>query len=1086
MLRIVNGSTGPAALSFGSFEKEEVEEIQIVTGVASGSESVVDNTSPVMNTFVTASVATVRGDRLNELKKAEQLNRNHFMQVNAIPGRLNMRLGRDHFLGSLMDYSLEALYTCLRFLELPAEVKNNRNTKAEVLKTLFELDFTRHQGLGVLKNSFLHPLCFDAMKYLGDSLQPHQIVWLIENVPEALFENYQLLTSLNDYSFISLKVYEMHLMKYKTSMAIDYLTIPAFIKTAQIDVLMMFLSSFFEPSRHWNILIENKNLDELLNVKIVMENPRNYPFLVGVLPLEFTVNGSGIVANIRSNGLTSLLLGSLLSYVQETNDIIQGHMTEIAETWADLHKNSHLEPQVNNADINEKFNERVGGALNNLLYLRDQREDINELIKEFEADKIPAHSAIVKLCPDWLKSLKILVQTPFNLMMRGSFSARCSLDFMTEIDSEDVRNVVKLPRLSRVNTPEQSGFLVSANPMQVFNPLIWSSLWRSVFFEDGEEWRQDPEIANFSKKEDIERYLKSKYAAIYRDSDVGINDLIGAWTMLSKILPETYSKGPRLIRFISSISVLAPPKGFELPKEKLTERTEFIKFVVEALKKDVRLVDKFAIEMIKFSLNDSEEVSLAVDKILANSDVSESAGPQGYKMSIEELEELCKKVNSKLSSSTCALPPQLFFCFLKLLETSFATLGQVLSEQQIKAIGRSEEINKFLARHGRALTKSQVKGLLESEIGRQFLKSNQPMLRSLLDYSDFKPRDFEEFGISIDLIRLNSASATTSVKLLSLAKKGFSSVDDPLALVYSLGFSMWTDTSLFKSFALWELFNPIILAYDPVMTADGAFFYHITGIKHKLHGKVLLDLALVFVTKWLIAQDWYVFVYHVAISKGVEVFGVNMIKRLEEVYPKYLNEGELAGRKDLAEWLKTVDEGRCGKSDSGDITFELNYLSVAIDIVPLTPFREIANQNRSTVSELLAKPFSCSKHSPSLLENVKSLIKNRFKPVDQTIWTARLEILSQFSVETGKLMNEPGSAASTRHRLKTLSKFDAVIYKWALELEGVCVESIFRDATFDNLQLSSNSAGVIKRPVVEKVIETKKTETKKNKSKKKK
>lgn len=1078
-LRIVRGSAVGERVDivFGSFGEEEsavVNQVSVTNGRAIdqandhvtsisttsiSTKSISTTTTTTSAPFVNAVYAPVRGDRLNELKKVEQYHRNRFMGVNAIPGRLNLRLSRDHFLGSLTDYSLEALFICLRYLEIPAETKECELTKKRVLKTLFEMDYTAHQGLEGLKNSFLHPLCYDAMKLLGDALQPHQIAWLLANVPEALFENFELLTGLKDYSFIGLDVYERLMMSFKTSMAVDYLALPAFVKTAQVPVLMMLLASTFEPSRHWNILMENRSdFNDLIKDESVISNPRFYPFLVGVQPLEYIANASKITAKIRTNGLTSLLLASLLAYVQESNDLIQFHFTEIAQLWADLHKNAHLQGPT---PCYEEFNERSNGFLNNLLYLRDQREEINALIEEFEQGKIPAHPAIVKESPDWCKWLKVLVQTPFNLMVRGHFATRCSYDFLKMVGTihpDDEANVIKLPRLTYA---EVKGFNLSADPAFTFSPLLWSAMWRNVFFTDGEEWRTDAEIQNLTGA-DFEEYLKPRFEVIYRDSKAGLIDLMSAWMKLSPVLPETFSRGPRLLRFIAAIAVFAPPDGFDFPKEKMIERKVFAKKVVAALK-DVRLMDKNFTEYIKFALRDSEEVVSAIEGTKA---MTEEDGPIGYRTELPALEQLCEKINSMMNSTSTKLPPKRLFNYLKLIETSFATLGKVLSEEQIEFMGKSVEINKFLGRHGRALTRTQVKGLIESEVGRKFLKANQPMLRSLIDYSAFKMGNFEELGLYVDDIRINLAGASSTLKLVNLARKGFSSADDPLALVYSFGLTMWTDTNLFKSFALWELLNPLVLAYDLDMTADGAFIYHMTGLKHKLHSKVLLELALIFVVKWLIAQDWYAFIYHVAIGKGAETIGANMITRLKEIYPKYLSEGELPGRNDMRDWLQGVDEGRTieNSKDEG-VVFKLAGLSVAVDAAPLTPFREIVNQSDSNVSALLAKPFTQSAHSPTLLAFVQSVIQEHFKPNDKMIWASRLEILSQFSVETGKLRNDQDSAALTRFRLRTLPNFDALIYKWALELEGVCVESIFRDDGKTMLEIDS-SKGIVPKKII--------------------
>ena len=55
----------------------------------------------------------------------------------------------------------------------------------QYLKKLFDMDTTAHSGLNKVSKSLLHPICFDAMKFLGDSLQTYQSEWLIENAPKS-------------------------------------------------------------------------------------------------------------------------------------------------------------------------------------------------------------------------------------------------------------------------------------------------------------------------------------------------------------------------------------------------------------------------------------------------------------------------------------------------------------------------------------------------------------------------------------------------------------------------------------------------------------------------------------------------------------------------------------------------------------------------------------------------------------------------------------------------------------------------------------------------------------------------------------
>jgi len=420
-----------------------------------------------------------------------------------------------------------------------------------------------------------------------------------------------------------------------------------------------------------------------------------------------------------------------------------------------------------------------------------------------------------------------------------------------------------------------------------------------------------------------------------------------------------------------------------------------------------------------------------------------------YSVDFNDLEKLCSDFNGKMNNTTFKLAPNQLFSTLKGIENIFASLGKTLSDDQINTIASNREISKFLAYHGRGLSRSQISGLLKSELGKKFLKDHMPLSRNLLDYSEFTLKDFDEIGLRLEDIRLNTSTVSQQNKLLLLAKQGFSSVDDPVALVQLMGFNFWSDVNLLKNLSLWELLNPLILALDVEFTADCALIYHISGMKHKLHPNVLLNVATKFLVKWLISQDWYAFQYHVVRVKGIANFGLSYLGNLDKIYAKYVIEGENPARLNVIEYMQGINEAR-GSNDV-EAVCNMAQLSIFIDMIPLTPFREAINTSESPLATVLGSSFQAGeKHSKLLLDFVSKYIQKHFSGVESLIWQARLEILSQFAAdegESGRYYYANENRTFTRHRLNVLSKLDALIYKWALELEGVDVESIFRDTS---------------------------------------
>ena len=173
-----------------------------------------------------APVTEVHGNRLAELKNMESIILNRSNGLSTTPFNLNLRLMRGYCVGSAKDYSLEALHCCLQYLELPSTEKDSTEIKKAYLKSL--LDIVSQKG--PTNSSLLHPICTDAMKFLADALENHQINYLIKHFPPVIFENFEVLTGLKDYSFMTLAVYQNQMAYASASVfrSIDYLIICVF------------------------------------------------------------------------------------------------------------------------------------------------------------------------------------------------------------------------------------------------------------------------------------------------------------------------------------------------------------------------------------------------------------------------------------------------------------------------------------------------------------------------------------------------------------------------------------------------------------------------------------------------------------------------------------------------------------------------------------------------------------------------------------------------------------------------------------------------------------------------------------------
>ena len=1050
-------------IQFGSFGIDQNDEAEPVKSEA---EPVEED----KNSFMKAIFAPVSDDQLKTLNNVDKTQTNRFLQSNLIPARLSLRFGRDHNSGGIGNYCTRILFICGNYLELPSKMRDNEVTKKNFLNAMFNSK-NIPSILAKVSNSLLHPICYDAMKLLGDSLDLEQIDWLVNNVPHAISDNFELLISLKDYSFMNDKV-AMKLSESRIFPGIDFLSIPNFVKTAPASTFFRYARVYYEGNKHFNIVIKNREnlLEEIASVRNI---PHMYPLLVNFvnvpnMPTDYSFNPALIIESIKQFGLDPLSLASLMAYLQESDYLIMSNMVNIATIWADLHKNSHLPPVDGNhfTAINKEFNERIYEPLNNLIYLREKRDNINLLIDMLEEKQVNVYKNIVELVPDWLNHLKLLAQVPFHSMMRLSFKTRFSPASQASINPEDASNIIQLPRLA-TNQSVHVGFVLEANPAYIYSPFLWNSLWRNIFYTSGEDWRQDPEIMKHfvSGFSNFETLMKSRYEPMYRDSSCAKADTVNmleAWQKLSIVLDHDFQSGPRYCRFIASLSIPAPPESVKLSSADDTERKAFAGMVELALK-EIVMYDPRNLMIIKGNLSDQPTIVEYIEKRLSLQESSLNShflSPYDINM----LEKICADWTTLVQNRQLDSSPQNLHLSLKMIESGFASLGKTLSDSQIDFIGSSPEIVIFLVYHGRALSRSQISGLLRSEKGKTLLRENKPFSCALMDYSEFSLGDFDSLGLKLEDIHLNAATIQQDVKLMLLTKQGFSSVADPIALVHLLGASFWKDEKLVKNLSIWELLNPLVLAYDMTFATDFPLINHMTGMTEKLHSKLLLNVALKFLIKWLIAQDWYAFQFHVVYHMGPSKFGHNYITNLGQMYAKYAIEGEIPARKAIWTYLRNIDSARGAENKS--IVDSLLGLSVAVKVYPWSPFRAGVNVSGSPYANLLALPFETSGvHYPLINNFIIEYIRDNFKGDEALIWQARVEILSNFAAdETGlvRYANEPRNV--TRQRFNALKNLDACVYRWALESEGVDVESIFRDESNVNGNLfieSKNRPSII-------------------------
>jgi hypothetical protein len=221
---------------FGSFgienDESKVSQDTITTASETDSDAVATASDLIDEALKCYKVSIVREeapkDRFEELERFEMLQRSRFNMVDDSPASFRNRISNDHPVWPLTDYSLPILEICTEVLDWPRE-SLDLEIQEMFLKKIFAV-----RGRGVAM-SLVHPICSDALKILAGGLNASQASWLVKNAPTALLDNVVLLKNLPDYSFMTPQVFEL-VKSSHCSGALDFLTIPNFVRTAPVDL----------------------------------------------------------------------------------------------------------------------------------------------------------------------------------------------------------------------------------------------------------------------------------------------------------------------------------------------------------------------------------------------------------------------------------------------------------------------------------------------------------------------------------------------------------------------------------------------------------------------------------------------------------------------------------------------------------------------------------------------------------------------------------------------------------------------------------------------------------------------------------
>ncbi len=968
----------------------------------------------------------------------------------ALPLPLRFRMEADPLLNQELKFSFKILNACVEYLETPVLLHTRESKSAFIKKILL---FAEEEESKDFMTTSAHPIYHDAFKTLGEAMSPAQCL-KFESYSKLFFVvHMQLFLTLKDYSWVSKDTIEI-IASTSLLRHVDLFSVQdsAFAKTAPVEVLAVAVTAYYCNSRSFDVLEErlfkNPQLVSFLSLYPVLTylpaDKRNLPF-------NYDCDNSLLIANLKTNGLTTANLPVLLAYAQVTDALIFRNLSAIADGWLEATLNWEFEDVQAKIDI---FYEQAAINFDTIIALRDSRFELLNVFNNFET----CERAIVEKFPEWKEMILNQLKNPVNGLLRSVLQNLSNLELHPVILVEDSASIIPLPRAHQTERIE------SVPLPQRRDPMLWNALVRNVFFVNGEDWKnQVPAEFNWADRQEIKAHLRQEWQFIYDHSQEVL--ITPAQLIFDRLQFFKF-----LCRFdISSKNYLLEFAEIITGNEKLENvYFEFLGTIPP------ELFDVHELEYLEVIFRSSKNLRKLIDGLmLVISGDSDFISKRDFyfKSNVFAVSlDFFTKADTLIKAGDIKKGVYIAFCSMMRTYSAEALIFMCGSNVQTKSFRKllsDKSFADFFNYYGRLFTPSQVAALLACEEGRQFLKRNKAGAKKLTDYSTFTKEHLEEIGLNIEDIEINLSTLPYDLKLSAL------NASDPVRFAVCLGTKFWLEKRTMAELNAWTMLNPLILyVLDSGWSEVTQIQSLVNEIPEKI-GKVSLEDAIKLITKWLVQQEWNFLVYHVL----VQTFGKEkeILKRLYIGYRTLLT-AEVLARQHFAKWIDEIQFVSFRPEIVNNlqlicqclnrplfnlrrkhllaVVYEISLDSL-ITVIDDKVFR--ASNPYGTVTEITHIFSSTLPLKQEELTLLKTILKG------ETLWLAKFEAVQQFDCEsvTGSLLD----AYKLLHRLPTT---DALIYKMALELMKIDTSAIIaKSVPFFDVERKQVllEAGVVSFPI---------------------
>ena len=716
----------------------------------------------------------------------------------------------NHFQLGYQVFSIPALDMCLEYQTFPdrfAAIEKKR----EFLGKLFDLGI-RNGKSAELISALKHTLCKDTLKDLGSALSLIQLKWLNKFAYEVLFENIELLASLNDYSWITLDRFN-EFMQTQSSYILNWMRIKAFIATANEDVLTEAMFYHFHPSMKDQVLALRP---DFLTLERLEKDIRLYPVAVLANLLEMDYIGSKLICtDLNKNGLTRYNLAAILLYVQMTDFICLNELNQIGFAWCKAHEGFSTEVEESLETTKARhaaFSEAIQPHLNILLGINENRQALWEEVQKISA----CEEAIAKFKPEWKESLHLILRNPANMFLRLALSNWSNLALHLPIHPDDYDLEIPLPRC--IFTGPQPPIFIQAT-----SPFLINSVLRNVFFLDGESWREDAlrEGVDLTSQSAVSEFLRNKMNFFYSHSTEPPlhSEILQIHFKFRLICRGIVATGPLAVRFYAENLSFSPDAK---ENEKLSSIYEHVlsNIIIRSFTEaDLDLFDRFfkgnqnLVDLVEGIRNDLQaEVEdypfhgegIIMHYLQANCSIVRKVDA--------ELNELWKVFTGP--DAQCHVKQLNLMRGVQVVSNLMLGLGPKLTPPILLELWSKSETFRVLSAHQNILSRSQFKSLFDLEIGKTFLTLNQLFVVKMKDFSFLS----EELLLS-SKVELRDLEASLTSLPLSARKSLFFCSDQkafqyPARVAIVLGADFWHLPEIRSHQQAWEMIDLIAIHAD--------------------------------------------------------------------------------------------------------------------------------------------------------------------------------------------------------------------------------------------------------------------------------